>query len=118
MLGKLPVQSGDYSRARAYCTGVIWIYFSAVISVLSPSLWETARYRLKYCLKGPLNSKKQQTNQPLIQEGQFVSYWPKYVLLVLVNHLGGLSLPGNTVVRLTDRPDITIVVYHGRKATK
>ena len=24
---------------------------------LSPSLWETARYRLKYCLKGPLNQK-------------------------------------------------------------
>ena len=24
-------------------------------SSLSPSLWETARYRLKYCLKGPLN---------------------------------------------------------------
>ena len=31
---------------------------------LSPSLWETARYRLKYCLKGPLNQ-KQPTNQPL-----------------------------------------------------
>ena len=30
-------------------------------SVLSPSLWETARYRLKYCLKGPLSS-KQPTN--------------------------------------------------------
>ena len=29
---------------------------------LSPSLWETARYRLKYCLKGPLNTKP--TNQP------------------------------------------------------
>ena len=29
----------------------------------SPSLWETARYRLKYCLKGPLNP-KQPTNQP------------------------------------------------------
>ena len=28
----------------------------------SPSLWETARYRLKYCLKGPLNP-KQPTNQ-------------------------------------------------------
>ena len=24
---------------------------------LSLSLWETARYRLKYCLKGPLNPK-------------------------------------------------------------
>ena len=31
---------------------------------LSPSLWEAARYRLKYCLKGPLNP-KQPTNQPL-----------------------------------------------------
>ena len=29
---------------------------------LSPSLWETARYRLKYCLKGPLNPK--QPKQP------------------------------------------------------
>ena len=29
---------------------------------LSPSLWETARYRLKYCLKGPLSPKP--TNQP------------------------------------------------------
>ena len=32
---------------------------------LSPSLWETARYRLKYCLKGPLNPKP--TNQPTNQ---------------------------------------------------
>ena len=31
---------------------------------LSSSLWETARYRLKYCLKGPL-SPKQPTNQPI-----------------------------------------------------
>ena len=29
---------------------------------LSPSLWETARYRLKYCLKGLLNP-NQPTNQ-------------------------------------------------------
>ena len=27
-------------------------------SSLSPSLWETARYTLKYCLKGPLNPKQ------------------------------------------------------------
>ena len=26
-------------------------------SPVSPSLWETDRYRLKYCLKGPLNPK-------------------------------------------------------------
>ena len=25
---------------------------------LSPFLWEAARYRLKYCLKGPLNPKQ------------------------------------------------------------
>ena len=34
-------------------------------SPLSPSLWETARYRLKYCLKGPFNP-KQPTNHPSI----------------------------------------------------
>ena len=34
-------------------------------SFLSPSLWETARYRLKYCLRGPL-SPNQPTNQPFI----------------------------------------------------
>ena len=27
-------------------------------SSLPPSLWETARYRLKYCLEGPLNPKQ------------------------------------------------------------
>ena len=46
-----------------------------------------------------------------------VSYWRKYVLKVLVNRLGGLSLPRKSVVRLTDRPDITLDVYHGRKTT-
>ena len=35
-------------------------------SSLSPSLWETARYRLIYCLKGPLNP-KQPINQPTNQ---------------------------------------------------
>ena len=29
-------------------------------SILTPCLWETARYRLKYCLKGPLSP-----NQPI-----------------------------------------------------
>ena len=29
-------------------------------SHFSLSLWETVRYRLKYCLKGPLNTKQRQ----------------------------------------------------------
>ena len=37
---------------------------------------------------------------------------------VLVNYLGGLSLPRKSVVRLTDRPDMTLDVYRGRKTTK
>ena len=37
---------------------------------------------------------------------------------VLVNRLGGLSLPRKSVVRLTDRPDMTLDVYHERKTTK
>ena len=43
---------------------------------LSPSLWETARYRLKYCLKGPLNPKP--TNQKS-NTNNFGSYSPKDV---------------------------------------
>ena len=74
VLGKLPVlrrpTNLDYSWARAFCTcsapgvvGGVWIFFlSSVISLLSPSLLETARYRLKYCLKGLLYQ-KQPTNR-------------------------------------------------------
>ena len=45
---------------------------------------------------------------------------------VLVNWLGGLGLPRKSVVRLTDRPNMTLEVYrpnmtlevyHGRKTT-
>ena len=46
-----------------------------------------------------------------------VSYWRKYVNEVLVNRFGGLSLPRKSVVRLTDRPDMTLDVYRGRKTT-
>ena len=66
VLDKLPVPgrptSLDDSRARAYCAcsrcgwGCLDIFTLLYpFSPLSPSLWETARYRLKYCLKGPLN---------------------------------------------------------------
>ena len=34
---------------------------------------------------------------------------------VLVNRLGGLRMPRKSVVRLTDRPDMTLDVYRGRK---
>ena len=36
---------------------------------------------------------------------------------VLVNRLGGLSLPRKSVARLTDHPDMTIPVYIGSKTT-
>ena len=41
----------------------------------------------------------------------------RYVHEVLVNRLGGLSLPRKSVVRLTDRPDMTLDVYRGRTTT-
>ena len=40
-----------------------------------------------------------------------VSYWQKHVHKVLVNHVGGLSLPRKSVVRLTDHPNMTFAVY-------
>ena len=87
-------------------------------SLLSPSLWETARYRLKYCLKGPLGPKQLKLVSPsAFSRRAVVSYWRKYVHKVLVNRLGGLSLPWKSVSRLTDRPDMALDVYRGRKTT-
>ena len=66
-------QQTKCSRARPYSTcsrcgwGLFGHFYShlSFLSSFSLSLWETARYRLKYCLKGPLNP-KQPTNQPTI----------------------------------------------------
>ena len=74
MLGKLPVPGrptiwitigqGPTALAVAAGRGCLDIFTLVYpFSPLSPSLLETARYRLKYCLKGPLNP-KQPTNQP------------------------------------------------------
>ena len=49
--------------------------------------------------------------------GAVVSYWRKYVHEVLVNRLGGLSLPRKSVVRLSDCPDRTLDFYLGRKTS-
>ena len=73
MLGKLQVPGhpinldyivGQGPTALAVGAGGGFDIFSLVchFSFLSPSLWETTRYRLKYCLKRPL-SPKQPTNQ-------------------------------------------------------
>ena len=77
MLGKLPVTGrptiwitvGQGPTALAVGAGGGCLDIFTLIypfSPLSPSLWETARYRLKYCLKGPLNP-NQPTNQNWIR---------------------------------------------------
>ena len=52
---------------------------------------------------------------PLIQQGQLSVTGELHE--VLINRLGVLSLPRKSVVRFTDRPDMTIDVYCGRKRT-
>ena len=49
-----------WSLVNFQCRGVLQFIFSLLylFSPLSPILWETARYRLKYSLKGPLNPKQ------------------------------------------------------------
>ena len=67
VLGKLPVPGQGpivlaVGAGRGGCLDIFTLVY--LFSSLSPSLWETARYRLKYCLEGPLNP-KQPTNQIL-----------------------------------------------------
>ena len=74
-LGNLPVPGrptiwivvGQGSTALAAGAGVGCLDIFTLIYPFSPlfsSLWETARYRRKYCHKGPLNQ-NQPTNQSL-----------------------------------------------------
>ena len=76
VLGKLPVPGhptiwirvGQGPTALAVGAGGFFLDIFNLdypFSLFSPPLWETARYRLKYCLKGPLNP-KQPTNQPTL----------------------------------------------------
>ena len=64
VLGKLPVPGRPTIWITVGAGGGCLDIFTLIypFSPFSPSLWETARYRLKYCLKGPLNP-KQPTNQ-------------------------------------------------------
>ena len=57
------------------------------------------------------------SQQLVLYRGAVVSYLRKYVHEILVNRLGGLSLPRKSVVRLTDRPDMTLDIYRGRETT-
>ena len=60
---------------------------------------------------------KSELKRPLFQEEQLSVTGRKYVHEVLANRLGGLSLRRKSVARLTDRPDMTLDVYRGRKTT-
>ena len=73
VLGKLPLPGviliwiivGQGPTALVVGAGEGCLDISSLVyhnSLLSPSLWETVRYRLKYCLNGPLNQ-KHPTNQ-------------------------------------------------------
>ena len=84
MLGKLPVPGilllwvmvGQGPTALAVGVGrgcLDFFFFIYHFHLLSPFLWETAQYRLKYCLKGQLNT---QNNQPTAGSvGQRLTNW-------------------------------------------
>ena len=61
------VGQGPIALAKGAGGGCLDIFsLNYHFSFLSPSLWETVRYRLKYCLKGPLNP-EQPTNQRILK---------------------------------------------------
>ena len=85
----------DNSRARAYCAcgrrGWCCLDIFSLVYLFFLPLWQTARYRLKNCLKGPLNQK-----QPIIQPTILYAEGGGRVVL------GKLPVPG--------RPTILIIV--------
>ena len=89
-------------------------------SPLSPSLWETARYRLKYCLKGPLNP-KQPTNQLGWMDGwmtcdvmSFQQYYSYIRTMIDAGWSGGAMVVGKLPV--PGRPTVWMIVGQGPTA--
>ena len=93
VLGKLPVPGrptfwiivgqGPIALAVDAGGGCLDIFTLYPFSPLSPSLWETARYRLKYCLKGPLNPKQsinQSTSYFTFHGSYFTLHRSKFIL--------------------------------------
>ena len=91
IVGQVPIALAV--GAGGGCLDIFSLFY--LFSFLSPSLWETARYRLKYCLKGPLNPKHQ---PPTTTMG-----WSGGAMV-----LGKLPVPG--------RPTIWITVGQGPTA--
>ena len=100
VLGKLPVPGrptiwmivgqGPIALAVGAGGGCLDIFTLLYpFSPLSPSLWETAQYRLKYCLKGPLNP-KQPTNQFL--SPRTTKLWRGYRVCPVRTYIHLLSL--------------------------
>ena len=126
--GKLPMPwrptiwttEGQGPTALAVGAGGCWLDIFTLIYPffpLSPSLWETARYRLKYCRKGPLNPLP--TNQPTVNLDPFTGVKINHCSIICMTNalrgwsggamvLGKLPVPG--------RPTIWITVGQGPTA--
>ena len=108
VLGKLPVPGrptilitvGQRPIALAVGAGGGCLDIFTLIypfSSLSPSLWETARYRLKYCLKGPLNPKQPNNqitmNTPTMSE---IEYYIFLYNIISIQHIYIIQIHFNT----------------------
>ena len=121
-LGKLLVPGRpidlDMSRTRACCacSGCGWglfghFFLSYHFSCLSPSLWETARYRLKYCLKGPF-SPKQPTNRSIhknLRRQRFLKTFLMILIMKIMFVVIAYLLESRYVLRHV--PEINLKVY-------
>ena len=101
VLGKLPVPGrptiwmivgqGPIAFAVGAGGGCLDIFTLVYpFSPLSPFLWETARYRLKYCLKGPLNPKQPTRNsqiQKLLEKHHEITKRKEFLFCWLPSHV-------------------------------
>ena len=95
------VGQGPIALAVVPGGGCLDVFFSLYpFSPLTPSLWETARYRLKYSLKGPLNP-KQPTNCKIIYNSNGDKYTGKAVQTTMI-----ILFPLILAFRILCKPEI------------
>ena len=97
MLGKhsVPGRPTNLVGAGGGCLDIFSLV--CLFSFLFLPVWETAQYRLKYCLKGPLNPKQPTNQQPVWEQlatDQFLTAF------FVVSYVGCLGVTGVLTSRL------------------
>ena len=100
-------------KSEIYSTDAGWIWATWAESRIGPIWFPFVTYMVWNRVAKPLSVPY---GLPILDPYKIL-YGTLIGPILFADRVGGLSLPRKSVVRLNDRPDMTLDVYRGRKTT-